>query len=455
MCVSAAKKTIFGAICLPILLLALVARPAHALDVQVARIQDDSLVRYRARGAWLTAPVASVLSLGRQQRQLDGGDRIEIRAVGRPSEIVVQFARQDRHCGQFSGWAQGSWEFARARACGSITRARVFPRSDSNTFVQFRPFGADRVQMDVLIYDAYIIRGQVLPVSMDRLTVMPLNDILSLAGSRFPVRYFEPNPDDFRAHREFVSNVRARLPELRFADDGAIDHAGRFVYIATGEEQRGAGGLNCSGFVKWLIDGILRPVTGERLEIRPLAAPFGDRGSSFTDPFEDLRDPFFGLDWIRNLASAAGQTLRGSPAFGTLEEIEVRRQPFSQVILRMGAVEHARPFAGFNQNAGYGIEGLLPLLYTLAIDEPGRFFLAAVSTDMYAPHSPRDLRGRPWMRQYFHVAAFVPYFDERGVFRVAVFESAAETSINRFKGRYTLAHSVNLVRVPLEPAFDP
>ena len=453
--ISAIKKTLLGKLFLPAFLFAMAAQPSFSLDAPVARIVDDSLVRYRARSAWLTASPASVLAQPRAVRDLDGGGRVEIRAVGRPSEILVIFARQHRRYGQFTGWAQGSWEFARSRNCGAITRARVFPRSDPNTFVQFRPFGADRVQMDVLIYDAYVVRGQVLPVSMDRLSVMPLGDILRLAGSRFPVRYFEPNPDDFREHRQFVANVRARLPELRFADDGAIDHAGRFVYIATGEEQRGQPGLNCSGFVKWLIDGILRPVTGERLEIRPLAAPFGDRGSSFTDPFEELRDPFFGLDWIRNLASAAGATLRRSPAFGALEEIEVRRQPFSQVILRRGADAAVRQFPGFLENSGYGIEGLLPLLYTLAIDEPGRFFLAAVNTDMYAPPAPRDHAGRPWMRQYFHVAALVPYFDEHGVFRVAVFESAAETSINRFKSRYSLGHNVSLVRVPLESAFDP
>jgi len=448
------KKSILGKLLLPLFCLALAAQPAFGLDLPVARIPDDSILRARVRDAWLVESPARVLAMPRTQHNLDGGGRVEIRALGRPSEILVVFARQHHTCGQFPGWAQGSWEFTRSRSTGAITKVRAFPRSDSNTFVQFRPFGHDRVQMDVLIYDAYVVRGQTLPVSMDRLSVMPLNDILHLAGSGFPVRLFEPNPNDFRDQRQFIANVRERLPELSFADDGAIDQSGRFVYIATGEEQRGRPGLNCSGFAKWLIDGILRPITGERLPIPPLREPFGDRGSSFTDHFEELRDPFFGLDWIRNLASRAGTVLR-SPAFGTLEEIEVRKQPFSQVIMRRGSNVTVRSFPGFLENAGYGIEGLLPLLYILAIDEPGRFFLAAVNNEMHAPTTPDNLRGRPRMRQYFHVAALVPYFDERGVFQVAVFESAAETSINRFKNRYALGHHVSLVRVPLERAFDP
>jgi hypothetical protein len=58
------------------------------------------------------------------------------------------------------------------------------------------------------------------------------------------------------------------------------------------------------------------------------------------------------------------------------------------------------------------------------------------------------------MRQYFHVAVLVPYFNENGAFQVAVFESAAETSFTRFKDRYP-GHFVNLSRLPVEAAFDP
>jgi hypothetical protein len=324
--------------------------------------------------------------------------------------------------------------------------------------------------MDVVLYDAYAVRSLPLPVSMERLYTMPLNEVLNLAGDKFPRRYFEPDPADYRGQRLFIEKVRERLPELRFADDGAIDQSGRYVYINTGLDQRGQPGLNCSGFAKWLIDGILRPVTGERLEIPPLKAPFGNRGSSFTELWEELRDPFFGLDWIRNLASRAGTTLY-SPSFGSLNEIEVRREPFSQLILRgkkSSAVIYSYP--GFLENAGYGIEGLQALLYTLAIDEPGRFYLAAVNTEMGPPATEENPRGTPRMRQYFHIAALIPYFTEGGLFQIAVFESAAETSFNALRNRYLEireevvdgelkiypnGYHVSLVRIPVETAFDP
>jgi hypothetical protein len=201
-----------------------------------------------------------------------------------------------------------------------------------------------------------------------------------------------------------------------------------------------------------VVDGILRPLTGERLPIAPLKAPFGQRGNSFTDTWE-ARDPFFGLDWSRNLASRAGIVLR-SPAYGNLEEIEVRHCPYSQLIIRQTGSSEIHSYQGHVQNAGFATEGLHPLLYTLAVDEPGRIYLAAVNNDLAAPITPDNPRGLPILRQYYHIAVLVPYFTEEGVFQVAVFESAEETSFARFKTRYP-GQFVNLVRIPIEGAFDP
>jgi hypothetical protein len=175
-----------------------------------------------------------------------------------------------------------------------------------------------------------------------------------------------------------------------------------------------------------------------------LKAAYGDRGSSFTAPYEAIRDPFFGLDWIRNLACQANMVLR-SPQYNSLDEIEVRRAPFSSVIIRGQGNNAQRTYPGFLLNAGFGIEGIHPLLYTLAIDEPGRIYLASINN---------ELNPAPRMRQHYHIAVLVPYFSENGNFHIALFESAEETSFNRFKNRYP-GHYVNLVRIPVEGEFRP
>jgi hypothetical protein len=426
--------------------------PAFGLDLALAKIADDSALRANMKDSWLSESPGKVLAKPRVMLNLDGGGRVELRTEATQDEFGIVFARE-LNAGNFPGWAQGSWVLTRRKDTGAATRIRIFLRSDYNTYIQFRPFSADKCQMDVVLYDAYIVRSLPLPVSMERLYTMQLSETINLAGDKFPRKYFEPNPADYREQRQLIAKVRERLPELAFADDGAIDTAGRYVYINTGLEQKGQPGLNCSGFAKWMIDGILRPVTGERMEIPPLKAPFGDRGSSFTEIWEEVRDPFFGLDWVRNLASQAGTALY-SPAFGALKEIEVRDEPFSQLIIRSRTGSNIQSYPGFLENAGYGVEGLLPLLYILAVDEPGRFYLAAVNNEISPPSTKSNPRGVPQMRQYFHIAALIPYFAENGTFQVAVFESAAETNINVFRNRYP-GHCVSLVRVPVQTAFEP
>ena len=443
------------------------------LDLPTTQIHDDSILRVRLRDAWMTESPLRVMAQSPVIHTLYGGDRVQVRTEAGQEEFMVIFARELKRgriatrenpavprmaTGQFPGWAQGSWMLIRRRDTGQPVSIRAFLRSDPFMYVQFRPNGADRSHLDVVIYGSYVVYSLPLPVPFERLYTMPINEALNLAGNRFPRRFFDPNPGDYFVQRDFIHQVRQHLPNLRFVNDGAIDENGNFVFIASGQRQSADpsindGGLNCSGFAKWLIDGILRPITGQRLAIPPLKAPFGDRGSAFTDPWEELRDPFFGLDWIRNLASTAGAVIL-SPAHARLEEIEVRRNAASRVMVPApNRTFVTRSFPGFLPDAGYGIEGLHALLYTLAIDEPNRFFLAAVNAELGAPVTPAS--PRPRMRQYFHVAAFVPFFDEFGEFRIAVFESAAETSFAAFRNRYPLGHHVNLVRVPIRAAFDP
>lgn len=444
------------------------AAPLFSLDLPVAKISDDSLLRISLRESWLMESPIRVLSRAPSMHVLQTGERVQVHVhTERGSEeFAIIFSRElmrgrvatetapampRRGTGQFPGWAQGSWMLRRRKDTGEGTLIRVFLRSDHNTFVQFRPFTPERSQMDVVVYGGYLVRSMPLPVSFERLYTMRVNDVLRLAGDRFPVRYFEPNPVYYRYSRRFVAQVRSHLGGLRFADDGGIDEYGNFVLIDSLLPQNPAtAGLNCSGFAKWLIDGVLRPVTGKRLPITPLKQPFGERGSTLTAHWEALRDPFFGLDWIRNLASEANGVLR-SDAFRCLDEFEVRSANFSTV--RVSNTH--RSFPGFFREAGFCIEGLLPLLYTLAIDEPFMFYLAAVNNEINDPTG----RGGPRMRQYFHVAAFVPFFDEFGIFRVAVFESAAETSMAIFLNRYRqprhLGTHVSLVQIPVPSAFDP
>lgn len=427
-------------------------------DLPLSRIVDDSALRLEIRDAWLLEVPGRVLARRPERRNLAGGGRVEIRTESRGEEFNVVIAREAGSggtAGAFPGYTQGSWALSRRRDTGEALRIRVFLRSDPFTYVQFRPWTGDKCLMDLVLYDAYILRSQPVPVSFERLYEISVEETLRLAGARFPGTYFEADPSNYREIREFITIVRSKLPGLDFLDDGAIDENGNYVFIRDGRLQEGEKGLNCSGFAKWIIDLLLQPHTGGLLPIAPLKAPAGNRGSSFTEAFEELRDPFFGLDWTRNLALKAAAVLR-SPRAAVIEEVEVRESSFSDLILRDPKTSFPageRSYPGYMENAGFGMEGLQPLLYTLALNEPGTIYLASINTDMNGPPRKNQYLSLR-LRQHFHIAVLLPYFNDEGEFRIAVFESAAETAFSRFQSRYP-GHYVNLVRIPLSASFMP
>ena len=440
----------------------------YGLDLPSSGIADDSSLRIRLND-WLTESHSRLLARRPIIERLPNGERVQIRAVENNTEFMVLFSREliqgrietensravtRRGTNQFPGWAQGSWMLTRRKDNGAGTRIRIFLRSDQHTYIEFYPFNSEKCQMDAVLYGGYVVRSLPVAVPFERLYTMQLNDILKLAGDKFPRKYFDPDPVYYNDGRKFITQVRANLSGLKFADDGAIDENGSYVLIDSLRLQNpSSAGLNCSGFLKWLIDGILRPVTGERLSIPPLKAPFGERGSSFTALWEEIFDPFFGLDWIRNLASEANGVLR-SDAFRSLEEFEVRADNFSSVLVSENRIFSVHSYPGFMTEAGYSFEGLLPLLYTLAIDDPFSFYLAAINTETGPAATQDNPRGAPRLRQYFHVAALVPYFDEYGIFRVVVFESSVENSFESFRARYP-GHFINLVQIPITASFNP
>ncbi|MDR2491691.1 MAG: hypothetical protein LBD20_09860 [Spirochaetaceae bacterium] len=413
--------------------------PAAFAARNLASLADDGGLRKRIATEWFVEAPAAVLARKSFITTLDNGERVEVRAMRGADDVTVILARELK--GEFPGWAAGSWAYTRSKT-GEPLRLRFFPRSDPYTFIQMRPFNHSKSQMDIVIYDAYITSSWPVAGSFEDILTKPLHDfIASLEGA--PLRYFESRPDDYRDVRALAREIRRNIGGLRYEDDGALSEDGRYVFIKSLEPMPYAG-LNCSGFSKWVVDGMLKPVTGGRLDIAALKQPAEGRGTSYTAAHEAARDPFFGLDWIRNLAAAAATAFK-SPDFAALEEYEVRKAPFSSVITRSGRTSVSRFYPGFLPEAGFGIEGIGALLYTLAIDEPGHIYLGAINN---------DLGPRPRMRQYFHIAVFLPYFDDAGVFHVALFESAAETSFNRFRIRYP-AHYINLVRIPAEGSFQP
>jgi hypothetical protein len=321
--------------------------------------------------------------------------------------------------------SSGSWIIKRQLEDGGFVQAKVFFRSDPGCFLRLFPSGA-RTQMEVFLFGIPVARRVQLPVAFASLLTAPFARILELSRSqvRWELLLQGGEPAADRRLEDTIGRMRAALGRLREADDGAMDEEGRYVRIADGSRQASGGGLNCSGFAKWVVDGFYGPLAGGRyLGVAELKQRHPElRGNRWSERYEQARDPYFGLDWARNLASALGRA-SGEAAPGP-EAHDVRRLDFLE----------------YREDVGYPVEELELALFLDAARNPGSFYLGSLNREM------SGLPGQPVLRQHYHLAVFLPYFTADGEFRVAVFDLARESSLADIRRRFA-GHFVHLERL--------
>ncbi len=404
---------------LPALLAALLLAPLPELPAQVP---ENLEARERYREVVLgslrenAAATAAVLS------QADGS-RVQFRTERSQSALYTLFLNQEDQT--FPIDSSGSWVIKRSTEDGGFVQAKVFFRSDPGCFVRLFPMGA-RAQMEVFLFGIPVARRAQLPVSFSSLLTSPFARVVELTGPlvRWELLLWRGEPEADRHQLEVIRRIRSALGGLREAEDGALDEQGRYVRIADGSPQGSARGLNCSGFAKWVVDGFYGPLSGGRSTgVAELKRRHPElRGNRWSQGYEQARDPYFGLDWVRNLASALNR------AYG-----EAQGGPESSDVRHLEYLE-------YREDVGYPVEELELALFLAAAREPGSFYLGSLNREM------AGLPGQPVLRQHYHLAVFLPYFTTGGKFRVAVFDLNREGSLEDIRRRFP-GHFVHLQRL--------
>jgi hypothetical protein len=280
--------------------------------------------------------------------------------------------------------------------------------------------------MEVFLFGVAVARRAQLPLSFSSLLTSPFARVVELSRPqvRWELLLWRGEPEADRHQGEVIHRIRSALGRLREADDGALDEEGRYVRIADGSLQGPAGGLNCSGFAKWVVDGFYGPLSsGRSTGVAELKRRHPElRGNRWSERYEQARDPYFGLDWARNLASALGRAY--GEAENGLESNDVRRLEYLE----------------YREDVGYPVEELELALFLAAEREPGSFYLGSLNREM------AGLPGQPVLRQHYHLAVFLPYFTAGGEFRVGVFDLNRESSLEDIRSRFA-GHFVHLQRL--------
>lgn len=314
----------------------------------------------------------------------------------------------------------------------TIEQIKIFTQRDEGSFIRVTPSGRG-TSLELVLAGAPLYSSVPMALTMDQAIAAPLDVIMRTTSAQ--VRWDLLVPDLFdpgHARVAFmVEQMRAVLDALPDAEDGAMDSSGRIVFIEDLAFMEELPGFNCSGFAKYVVDGIVAPQMGRLLEIAPLREKHLDyRGTAWSEPLEEARDPYFGLDWTRNLARAAAAADEGRAIESIAPEaFDVRRSPF----------------AAYVEDAGFPVESLRATLYWLALTEPGTIYLGSVN---------RPFEARQTLRQHSHVVVFFPYFDRDGVLQSVVMERNVESSVSSLERRYA-GDFVHLVRVAAGSRFEP
>lgn len=401
-------------------------KPNAATRVSVSVAENDET---RGKLAELFYAPTAALAVGQQRffEQQSTGTRVKFETRRQNGHLYYLFENEEDSSFAIPG--RGNYVIKRELESGRFVQIKVFFRSDPGCFVRLFPRG-HRTSMDVYLFGIEVARGVLLSVDLMALLTEPFAKVINLSKATVQwqrLLYRRVGPLDELAFVH-VENIRRLLPRLSDRDDGAMDADRRYVFIESGEPQGGSGGLNCSGFAKWISDGFYYGLTGRYLAIEPLKEKHLDhRGNRWSLRFEDERDPYFGLDWSRNLAMSLWQ----AQGYVTLspEAFDVRH------------VE----YLVYREDVGFPVENLELLMFLEAAANPGNYYIGSLN---------REYGSEPVLRQHFHMIVLFPYFTPSGSLRVAVFdrtrEATLEGTIDRYSGSY-----IHLVRLPIGDSFQP
>lgn len=432
-------------------------------------IPDSSSVRRSVAKLWLLSSPEEVLGLEPTIYYDDNGKGFKFMAVDIQERgeiaIVMSPINTDFTTPTVEFVPQGTCVLYKNRTTGKNISLKIYPRENPEAYIRLSPAREDMTYADVCLFNAYVKRHYPIGLSFNTLIFFSISQLRSFTEDSLPWQLFDP--PIFSSTVEACSDIISdKLPTLVYLEDGVFDEWGVPIHLKDGRKQKTeeltyhleplqdlekvVGGVSSAGFLKWIVDGMIRPVAGQGVFVNSLMSQTETNISQFNASF-NYKTIFLGLDWIRNLSAAAlTMSLKRTCKPGT-SGVDVKIEPFAgyPVVIPPKNKEESPSyecFEGCLSSAGYQVGYLQALLYYLAITEPGHFYLGAVNREV----------GSPPLRQYNHVVSFFPYFDALGAFHIDVYESARKTTISHFVSMNQDAFvALTRVKAPERGRFNP
>lgn len=341
----------------------------------------------------------------------------------------------------------GSWILFRDKKTGAPLSIRYYFQKNSEIYVELRINQQRKVFADFLLFGMYAVRSVPIGLTVEQLYSLSFEQLVECTKNNLPWEYSDIENYLYEGNLQMIGMIREKLEFMKHDRDAAYDGLRKPVYISRNQERIEKAGekgvsVDSSGFVKWIVDGIIYPLAGSNLEIEPLKkSTVTLKTGSKADTFSQKVNMYFSLDWTRNLAAAYLSVTSGKLYDFENSGCEVTIRPFASELTTDGLKSSSVYISG----SGYSVSALKALFYVLAITEPDRFYLGAIrETDDAVPQNIF----------YTKSVAFFPFFDQENNFAVSVFEDGNEYTIEQFIERNQKTF-VNLVRLSSSLRFFP
>lgn len=425
-------------------------------------IPDSADIRKDLIESWFEAPLDAVRENNIEVRKNRSGQSFQIRMeesdasfnifVSPHAELMVDEynggEKKQVLLDVYPSDAQGSWLLERDKTSGVPIRVCYYFAEDSDVYLQITPID-DKAYADFVILGGYAARQVPTGLPFRKIYSTSLDELQRITKAMLPWSYVQHSPDMYHSIKQMVAVITRQLPGLVYADDAMYDEDDNPISVMTGKsrfqsaDDGGKLSLSSAGFVKWIADGIVRPIAGSSLRREPLLrqtveySPVG-RQAHLSQSY----DLSFALDWTRNVAAAVLSVYMRRDFLYEQSGVDMKEEPFAAEDTPNGVKETY----GYIKNTGYAAQSIKPLLYVLATKHPGEFYLAAVrETDKYAT---------PEIKVFNQCAVMLPYFDNNGRFRCAVFANCKETSLDVFCHKYKDGF-IHLTRIKSTDNFHP
>lgn len=407
-------------------------------------IPDSAEIRSELVEEWFEAPLSVVRNYKSRVYYNFNGDVFQVRLEESDSfysiivspktniqvEIYSDTGKTTEEQISYPFDAAGSFVLIKDKKTDEPLRIRYYFLKNSEVFIQFTPNGKMGLT-DLVIFGGYAAKGISTGIPFEKFYTTSFEEVMNYTKSKIPWNYVTIAIERYDSVRQMAAVIREALPEIVYCENAMYDEDGNLVNVLTGKPltiedyDDSKIYLSSAGFLKWVADGLVEPITGGQLRREALLTETVKvKETGYQGVLSQSYNLFFGLNWVRNLASAVVSVYTGSKYLYFESGVDVTIQPFATEMANNKTANSVT----FVSDSGYAVDGLKTLFYVLGATEPETFYFGSIRQT--------DRTVTPEVKAFNECVIFMPYFETNGAFSCFVFMNGQEMTLEQFCHRY-------------------